>query len=40
MIAVKGAKISDFNGKSLSSLSSSHIEKNPDISEAYQLRGW
>ncbi|CAG7833681.1 unnamed protein product [Allacma fusca] len=40
IIAVKAAKVSDFNGKSLSLLQSSALHINPDISEAHVLRGW
>lgn len=40
IVAVKGAKVSDFNGKSISCLSSSAMLFNPDIPEAHELRGW
>ncbi|KAM8818268.1 replication protein A 70 kDa DNA-binding subunit isoform 2-T2 [Rhynchonycteris naso] len=40
VMAIKGARVSDFGGRSLSVLSSSTIIVNPDISEAYKLRGW
>ncbi|XP_018021755.1 replication protein A 70 kDa DNA-binding subunit isoform X2 [Hyalella azteca] len=40
VIAVKGAKVSDFGGVSLSLLGSSTLQVNPDISEAHQLKGW
>jgi len=40
VIAVKRAKISDYNRKTLSCVSFTHIEKNPDIPEAHNLRGW
>lgn len=40
VIAIKGARVSDFGGRSLSVLSSSTIIMNPDIPEAYKLRGW
>ena len=37
---MKGARVSDFGGWSLSVLSSSTMIVNPDIPEAYKLRGW
>ncbi|XP_063873516.1 replication protein A 70 kDa DNA-binding subunit-like isoform X2 [Scylla paramamosain] len=40
VVAVKGAKLSDFNGCSLSVLSSSCLQINPDIQEAHMLKGW
>ncbi|XP_076452897.1 replication protein A 70 kDa DNA-binding subunit-like isoform X2 [Babylonia areolata] len=40
VIAVKGARLSDFGGRSLSVLSSSQLVINPDIREAHVLRGW
>ncbi|ELV11146.1 Replication protein A 70 kDa DNA-binding subunit [Tupaia chinensis] len=40
VLAVKGARVSDFGGRSLSVLSSSTVIMNPDIPEAYKLRGW
>lgn len=40
IVAVKGAKVSDFNGCSLSTLSSSCMQMNPDIREAHILKGW
>ncbi|KAH9644803.1 hypothetical protein HF086_007891 [Spodoptera exigua] len=41
VIAVKGARLSEFNGsKSLSCLASSMIRQNPDLPEAHKLRGW
>ncbi|XP_055984059.1 replication protein A 70 kDa DNA-binding subunit [Sorex fumeus] len=40
VMAIKGARLSDFGGRSLSVLSSSTIIVNPDIPEAYKLRGW
>ncbi|XP_058416100.1 replication protein A 70 kDa DNA-binding subunit isoform X2 [Diceros bicornis minor] len=40
VMAIKGARVSDFGGRSLSVLSSSMVIMNPDISEAYKLRGW
>lgn len=40
VIAVKGVRVSDFGGKSLSMINSSVLQINPDIREAHILRGW
>ncbi|XP_069767270.1 LOW QUALITY PROTEIN: replication protein A 70 kDa DNA-binding subunit [Narcine bancroftii] len=40
VMAIKGARLSDFGGRSLSVLSSSTILMNPDIPEAFKLRAW
>ncbi|KAH8821109.1 replication factor-a protein 1 [Xylogone sp. PMI_703] len=40
VVAFKGAKVSDFGGKSLSLLSSGTMTVDPDISEAHKLKGW
>lgn len=40
VVAVKGAKVSDFNGKSLSATMASTMQVNPDIKEAHLLKGW
>ncbi|XP_051963145.1 replication protein A 70 kDa DNA-binding subunit isoform X2 [Xyrauchen texanus] len=40
ILAIKGARLSDFGGRSLSTLYSSTVMVNPDIPEAYKLRGW
>ncbi|KAL1138170.1 hypothetical protein AAG570_009862 [Ranatra chinensis] len=41
VIAVKGGKVSDFGGgRSVSLVSSSVLQLNPDIPEAHRLRGW
>lgn len=40
VIAFKGAKVSDFNGRNLSVLQSTTISVDPDISEAHSLKGW
>ena len=40
VMAMKGARVSDFGGRSLAVLSSSTMIVNPDIPEAYKLRGW
>ncbi|KAM9319279.1 replication protein A 70 kDa DNA-binding subunit [Gastrophryne carolinensis] len=40
VVAIKGARLSDFGGRSLSVLSASTLLINPDIPEAFKLRGW
>lgn len=40
VVAFKGVKVSDFNGRSLSLLSSGSITINPDIEDAFKLKGW
>ncbi|XP_031572203.1 replication protein A 70 kDa DNA-binding subunit-like [Actinia tenebrosa] len=41
VLAIKGAKLSDFGGRSLSILNSSNLRINPlDLKEAMSLRGW
>ncbi|XP_034177571.1 replication protein A 70 [Osmia lignaria lignaria] len=41
VVAVKGARIGEFNGgKNLSALSSTVMQVDPDIPEAHRLRGW
>lgn len=40
VVAVKGAKVGDFQGKNLSLLNSSVMMVNPEIPESHQLRGW
>ncbi|CDO73580.1 hypothetical protein BN946_scf185014.g50 [Trametes cinnabarina] len=40
VVAFKGAKVGDFQGRSLSIMSSSSLYINPDIPEAHLLRGW
>eukprot|EP01114_Cavostelium_apophysatum_P012658 TRINITY_DN2887_c0_g1_i1.p1 TRINITY_DN2887_c0_g1~~TRINITY_DN2887_c0_g1_i1.p1 ORF type:complete len:632 (+),score=173.17 TRINITY_DN2887_c0_g1_i1:130-2025(+) len=40
VISIKCAKVSDYNTKSLTSVSSTHLDVNPDIQEAHSLRGW
>lgn len=40
VVAVKGVKVQDFNGRSLSLTHSGSIMGNPDIAEAYLLKGW
>jgi replication factor A1 len=40
LVAVKGARISDFNGISLGMTQSSNMQINPDIPEAHTLYSW
>lgn len=41
VVAIKGGRISEFGGaKSISLVSSSVLNINPDIGEAHKLRGW
>ena len=41
IVAIKGAKVSDYGGRSLSLLTSSVMQVNPDnLEEAFSLRGW
>lgn len=40
IVAFKGAKVSDFGGRSLSLLSSGSMMIDPDIPEAHKLKGW
>ncbi|KAK7694058.1 hypothetical protein QCA50_003634 [Cerrena zonata] len=40
VVAFKGVKVNDFNGRSLSMSASSILSVNPEIPEAYALRGW
>ena len=40
VVAIKGARLSDFNGCSLSSGGNSKIQLNPDIDQTYKLKGW
>ena len=40
VIALKGCKVSDFGGRSLSTQFSTLMNLDPDIPEAHQLRGW
>jgi replication factor A1 len=40
VVAVKAAKVSDFNGKSVSTISSTHLFINPDLPETHNLREW
>ncbi|KAH3688181.1 hypothetical protein WICPIJ_000823 [Wickerhamomyces pijperi] len=40
VVAIKGCKVSDFNGKTLSLTSSAVITQNPEVNEAYTIKGW
>ncbi|TMX05629.1 hypothetical protein EJD97_014014 [Solanum chilense] len=40
ILAVKAAKVSDFTGKSIGTISSTHLFINPDSAEAQTLREW
>lgn len=40
VLAVKGAKVSDFNTRSLNCSGSANLEWNPNLEEAAQLRSW
>ncbi|GMF01119.1 unnamed protein product [Ambrosiozyma monospora] len=41
VLAIKSGKINEFNGsKSVSLMTSSMINKDPDLPEAYKLKGW
>ena len=40
VIAVKSARVGDFNGKTLSTISTSLVDLDPDVPEAAQLRNW
>ena len=40
IVVIKGARVSDFGGRSLNTVMSSMIALDPDIPEAHQLRGW
>lgn len=40
VVALKGVRVTDFNGKSLSMGNTSSLFANPDIQEAYALKGW
>ncbi|KAI9099508.1 hypothetical protein DFS34DRAFT_617799 [Phlyctochytrium arcticum] len=40
VVAVKGVKVGDYDGRSLTAMSGSSVETNPDIPESHSLRGW
>ena len=40
IVAIKNAKVGDYNGRTLSTTSSSSVTLDPDIPEAGHLRQW
>lgn len=40
VVAFKGVRVSDFGGRSLSMSNSASMSVNPEIPEAYSLKGW
>lgn len=40
VIAIKGVRVNEYQGRTLSTSGNSQITFNPDISEAHTLRGW
>ena len=40
VLTIKGARVGDFNGKSLSTVSSSIVATDPDIPECLELQQW
>ena len=40
VVALKGVKVSDFGGRSLTTQFSTVMTLDPDIPESFQLRGW
>ncbi|KAG7832377.1 hypothetical protein KL942_001111 [Ogataea angusta] len=40
VVAFKGCRVQDFGGKSLSLIPAATIVVNPDIEEAYKIKGW
>jgi replication factor A1 len=40
VVAIKGAKVSDYNGVSLSCSFSSVLQINPDLPQCHELKGW
>lgn len=40
IVLVKGIRVGDFGGRTLSAMQSSSILVNPDVSDAHELRGW
>lgn len=40
VIAIKGVRVNEYQGKTLSSMGTSQITFNPDLSDAHTLRGW
>lgn len=40
ILAMKGARVSDYNGKTVGTISTSQLSINPGITEAFNLRTW
>lgn len=40
VVAVKSARVGDFNGKTLGTISTSLVDVDPDVPEAGILRNW
>ena len=40
VVALKGVRVNDYGGRSLSSGNGTSMSVNPDIPEAHALRGW
>lgn len=40
MILLKGAKVGDYNGKTLSVATTTQVQLNPDTDESFKLRSW
>lgn len=40
VVAVKTARVGDFNGKTLGTISTSLVDVDPDVPEAGTLRNW
>jgi len=40
ILAIKGARVSDYNGVSLSTISNTVLQINPDLPQCHELRGW
>ena len=40
ILAVQGAKVSDWNAKSIGTTMTGNVESNPDMIEAHKLRAW
>ncbi len=40
VLAIQGAKVSDWNAKSIGTTMTGNVESNPDLIEAHKLRAW
>ena len=40
VVAIKSARVGDFNGKTLGTISTSLVDVDPDVPEAGILRNW